>query len=124
MTSSLRTIPSTMGTPGQRGPASKNLASRKMGQAYLEHSIAELESQLREARLKPSSSSSSSKSKDKSKAPCLLDVSMLVYALPVVRKWARSDDYAELLLPIDGMLLVVIAPLTGRHMSTPSGFNS
>ncbi|KAK9899485.1 hypothetical protein P389DRAFT_175 [Cystobasidium minutum MCA 4210] len=79
-----------------------------MGQAYLEHSIAELESQLREARLKPSSSSSSSKSKDKSKAPCLLDVSMLVYALPVVRKWARSDDYAELLLPIDALAMLDI----------------
>lgn len=69
--------------------------SRKMEQAYLEQSIAELESQLREVRMKKSRETVRCKA-------CLLDISMLVYALPVVKKWARSNEYAELLLPVDG----------------------
>lgn len=72
--------------------------SRKMGQAYLEQSIAELENQLRQVRMKKPTASSNVERK-----ACLLDLSMLLYALPVVREWCRSGvEYAELLLPIDG----------------------
>lgn len=91
---SYTTLRSNMGTLGDGDGPAATAASNKMGQAYLEHSIAELESQLREARLKTSSNNKVTR--------CLLDVSMLVYALPVVRKWIRTDEYSELLLPIDG----------------------
>ena len=92
-----------MGTPGEGGDTNRSLVSRKMGQAYLEQSIAELESQLREARLKPSSSTSTT--------ACLLDISVLVYALPVVKKWTRSDEYSELQLPIDGKSVPILRSL-------------
>lgn len=79
-------------SPESKAPSSMN---HKMGQAYLEQSIAELESQLREVRL-------TQQQQQQQRRACLLDISMLVYGLPVVKKWARSDEYAEFLLPIDG----------------------
>lgn len=88
-----------MGTPEQVSSTTTSAASRKMAQAYLEQSIAELESQLRQACLNGRSSSTSHP--DERKA-CLLDISMLVHALPLVRKWCRTSEYTELLLPIDG----------------------
>lgn len=77
---------------------------RKMGKAYLEHSIAELESQLRQVRMQNPPGPVGGR-------PCLLDISTLIYALPVVKKWARGDDYAELLLPVDGQSIAVFCSL-------------
>ena len=97
--------------------------NRKMGQAYLEHSIAELESQLRQVRLMKQQQQQRSKAATERRA-CLLDISMLVYGLPVVRKWSRSDEYAELLLPIDGQSVLAYSCQEDCQLNIPHTLHS